>query len=108
APISAPGPAAAALAGAAAVAPGARRARSSGIKLIAAALLVAAGAGLSLLHCSTSSAHEAPRIFTVSPGANAPGDIADTGAPGADAPGGADAQANSEVRKSTQGEPEMP
>ncbi|WP_437833913.1 serine/threonine-protein kinase [Sorangium sp. So ce1153] len=102
APISAPRPAAAALAGAAAVAPGARRARSSGIKLIAAALLVAAGAGLSLLHCSTSSAHEAPRIFTVSPGANAPGDTADTGAPGADAP------ANSEVRKSTQGEPEMP
>ncbi|KYF72751.1 hypothetical protein BE17_25905, partial [Sorangium cellulosum] len=83
---------------------------------IAAALLVAAGAGLSLLHCSTSSALEAPRIFTVAPGAsapvatvapgaNAPGDIV---APGANAPGGADAPPDSEVRKSTQGGPEMP
>ncbi|WP_437756009.1 serine/threonine-protein kinase [Sorangium sp. So ce1389] len=102
---SAPAPAAAALAGAAAVAPGARGARSAGVKLIAAALLVAAGAGLSLLHCSTSSAHEAPRIFIVAPGAKAPGD---TVAPAANAPGGADAPANSAVRKSTQGEPEMP
>ncbi|WP_438007227.1 serine/threonine-protein kinase [Sorangium sp. So ce321] len=112
APTSAPEPAAAALAGAAAVAPGARAARRAGVKLIAAALLVAAGAGLSLLHCSTSSAHEAPRIFYVAPGANyvapganAPGDIV---APGASAPGAADAPPDVEVRESTQGEPEMP
>ncbi|WP_437506916.1 serine/threonine-protein kinase [Sorangium sp. So ce1099] len=94
APTSAPEPAAAALAGAGAVTPGARGGRRAGVKLIAAALLVAAGAGLSLLHCSTSSAHEAPRIFIVAPGADAPGD--------------ADAPPDSEVRKSTQGEPEMP
>ncbi|WP_437927636.1 serine/threonine-protein kinase [Sorangium sp. So ce291] len=94
APASAPELAAAALAGAAAVAPGARGARSAGVKLVAAALLVAAGAGLSLLHCSTSSAREAPRIRFI--------------APGASAPGGADAPPGSEVRKSIQGEPEMP
>ncbi|MGK3967947.1 serine/threonine-protein kinase [Sorangium sp. So ce118] len=113
---AAPEPATAALAGTGAVAPGARGARRAGVKLIAAALLVAAGAGLSLLHCSTSSAHEAPRIFIIAPGADAPGDLiapgasapGDTIAPGADAPGDADAPPDSEVRKSTQGEPEMP
>ncbi|XXT19916.1 serine/threonine-protein kinase [Sorangium sp. So ce429] len=100
---TAPAPAAA-LAGVGAGAPGARGARRAGVKLIAAALLVAAGAGLSLLHCSTSSAHEAPRIF-IAPGASAPGGLI---APGASAPGDADAPSGSEVRESTQGEPEMP
>ncbi|WP_438026398.1 serine/threonine-protein kinase [Sorangium sp. So ce233] len=72
---------------------GARGAKGAGVKL-AAALIVAAGAGLSLLRCSTSSAREPPHIFLVAPGANAPGD--------------ADAPLDIEVQKSTPDKPEMP
>ncbi|WP_433932520.1 serine/threonine-protein kinase [Sorangium cellulosum] len=79
--------------GAAAPAAGARGAKTAGVKL-AAALIVAAGAGLSLLRCSTSSAQEPPHILLVAPGANAPGD--------------ADAPLDIEVRKSTPDKPEMP
>ncbi|WP_437958163.1 serine/threonine-protein kinase [Sorangium sp. So ce119] len=79
--------------GAAAPAAGARGAKSAGVKL-AAALIVAAGAALSLLRCSTSSAQEPPHILLVAPGANAPGD--------------ADAPLDIEVQKSTPDRPEMP
>ncbi|WP_434044837.1 MULTISPECIES: protein kinase domain-containing protein [Sorangium] len=72
---------------------GARGAKSAGVKL-AAALVVAAGAGLSLLRCSTSSAQEPPQILLVAPGANAPGD--------------ADAPLDIELKKSTPDKPEMP
>ncbi|WP_437689573.1 serine/threonine-protein kinase [Sorangium sp. So ce176] len=74
-------------------APGARGAKSAGVKL-AAALVVAAGAGLSLLRCSTSSAQEPPHILLVAPGASAPAD--------------ADAPLDIELKKSTPDKPEMP
>ncbi|KYF73235.1 serine/threonine-protein kinase [Sorangium cellulosum] len=70
---------------------GARGAKSAGVKL-AAALVVAAGAGLSLLRCSTSSAQEPPHILLVAPGASAP----------------ADAPLDIELKKSTPDKPEMP
>ncbi|WP_437734253.1 serine/threonine-protein kinase [Sorangium sp. So ce1335] len=83
---------------AAATALGASAAGTRGVKgaalKLAAALLVAAGAGLSLLRCSTSSAQEAPHLLRVAPGANAPGD--------------ADAPLDDQVRKSTPEDPEMP
>ncbi|WP_437724618.1 protein kinase domain-containing protein [Sorangium sp. So ce861] len=50
----------------------ARAAKSAGLKLLAAGVLIAAGAGLSLLRCSTSRAAEAPR--PVAPAASAPSD----------------------------------
>ncbi|WP_437813409.1 serine/threonine-protein kinase [Sorangium sp. So ce1078] len=71
----------------------ARGAQSAGLKLLAAGVLLAAGAGLSLLHCSTSRAQEAPRLL-VAPAANAPNDR--------------DAPRNNEVRKPTPDHPERP
>ncbi|WP_437530602.1 protein kinase [Sorangium sp. So ce726] len=50
----------------------ARRAKRAGIKLVAAGVLIAAGAGFSLLRCSASSAQESPRHFFVTPATRAP------------------------------------
>ncbi|WP_438017543.1 serine/threonine-protein kinase [Sorangium sp. So ce315] len=93
APAAAP-PSAAALADAGAAAPmaGPRGATGAGVKLVAA-LLVAAGAGLSLHRCSTSSAQNPPHPLLVAPGADAPGD--------------GDAPLDSGAQKSTPGVPEM-
>ncbi|WP_437635150.1 serine/threonine-protein kinase [Sorangium sp. So ce854] len=81
-----------AAAGAATLMAGPRGPKGAGVKLVAA-LLVAAGAGLSLLRCSTSSTQEAPHLLLVAPGADAPGD--------------GDAPPDDEVRESTPGVPEM-
>ncbi|WP_437953255.1 serine/threonine-protein kinase [Sorangium sp. So ce296] len=61
----------AALAGASAAASPARAraAKSAGLKLLAAGVLIAAGAGLSLLRCSTSRAEDAPRLVAPAAGA---------------------------------------
>ncbi|WP_441289505.1 protein kinase domain-containing protein [Sorangium sp. KYC3313] len=66
--------AAAALAGAEAVASSARarHAKGAGIKLVAAGVLIAAGAGFSLLRCSASSAQESPRHPVIAPATRAP------------------------------------
>ncbi|WP_437967743.1 serine/threonine-protein kinase [Sorangium sp. So ce260] len=79
--------------GATASAARARGAKSAGLKLLAAGVLLAAGAGLSLLHCSTSRAQEAPPRL-VAPAANAPNDM--------------DAPPNNKVRKPTPDHPERP
>ncbi|WP_437577479.1 protein kinase domain-containing protein [Sorangium sp. So ce887] len=71
-----------------------RGAKSAGLKLLAAGVLLAAGAGLSLLRCSTSRSQEAPRLFLFAPAANAPSDT--------------DAPPSNEVRKPTPDQPEMP
>ncbi|WP_437485076.1 protein kinase [Sorangium sp. So ce1014] len=71
-----------------------RGAMGAGLKLIAAGVLLAAGAGLSLLRCSTSGSQEAPRLFLVPPAASAPNDT--------------DAPPSNEVRKPTPDQPEMP
>ncbi|XXX77130.1 protein kinase [Sorangium sp. So ce134] len=80
-------------AGAAASRRGARGAKGAGLKLIAAGVLIAAGAGLSLLRCSTSRAEDAQPLL-VAPAASAPDD---TGAP-----------PSAEVREPTPDQPEMP
>ncbi|WP_437326852.1 serine/threonine-protein kinase [Sorangium sp. So ce381] len=65
---------AAALAEEGAVAPsaGARRAKRAGLKLVAAGVLLAAGAGFSLLRCSASSAQESPHHPAIAPETRAP------------------------------------
>ncbi|WP_437570654.1 serine/threonine-protein kinase [Sorangium sp. So ce542] len=70
----------------------ARAAKSAGLKLFAAGVLIAAGAGLSLLRCSTSRAEEAPRLV----------------APAAGATSGTGAPPRAEARKPTTDHPEMP
>ncbi|WP_437914341.1 protein kinase [Sorangium sp. So ce302] len=58
--------------GAVASSAGARRAKRAGIKLVAAGVLIAAGAGFSLLRCSASSAQESPRHPVIAPATRAP------------------------------------
>ncbi|WP_437599896.1 serine/threonine-protein kinase [Sorangium sp. So ce590] len=72
-----------------------RGAKSAGLKLIAAGVLLAAGAGLSLLRCSTSRGQQdAPRLLLVAPATNGSSDT--------------DAPPSNEVRKPTPDQPEMP
>ncbi|AGP42409.1 serine/threonine-protein kinase [Sorangium cellulosum] len=94
APSAPPAAGDAALAGASAAASPARAraAKRAGLKLFAAGVLIAAGAGLSLLRCSTSRAEEAPR----------------PAAPAAGAPSGTGAPPRAEVREPTTDHPEMP
>jgi eukaryotic-like serine/threonine-protein kinase len=58
--------------GAVASSAGARRAKRAGLKLVAAGVLIAAGAGFSMLRCSASSAYESPHPPLVAPATRAP------------------------------------
>lgn len=58
--------------GAVASSAGARRAKRAGLKLVAAGVIIAAGAGFSMLRCSASSAYEPPRTPLVAPATRAP------------------------------------
>ncbi|MGK3997849.1 serine/threonine-protein kinase [Sorangium sp. So ce1024] len=78
--------------GAGALTAGLRGGKGAGVKVVAA-LLVAAGAGLSFFRCSTPSVQEALHLRLVTPGADAPGD--------------GDAPRDNGVRKSTPVDPEM-
>ncbi|WP_104986918.1 serine/threonine-protein kinase [Sorangium cellulosum] len=48
--------------------------RNAGITLVAAGVLVVAGAGLSLLRCSAAAAPDTPDMLLIAPGTRAPGD----------------------------------